>query len=218
MLFGCGPPLAFAARARNGRTLVRTVPSQNPLSFYAGSIVRGGDYVTVARTSLPGNYPSKMSADGIVVVKAGGDLSRQEVLAELYSRRLQLWTGDSSQYINNHAPIGVLLSLELVVGIEPTPLVLTSLFTDQDGDQVNAGALAGDLWPGATRLGLVVSGAPTALGSGSFQVLGSDIANSIGTAQVNWTVLPAPPPPPAAGGLTEHIRVKSVIGGSLIGN
>lgn len=216
--FGSSPPRAFAARARNGRALVLTRPSQNPLSIYAGSVVRGGDYVSVSKRTTPGNYVAVMSADGILLEHAGGDRTRQEVMAELYSRRLQMWTGDSNQFVNNHAPVGVLLSLTLVVGIEPTPLSLVSLFTDIDGDDVSPGAIAGDLWPGAVRIGLQISGAPTAIGTGSFQVLGSDIADSIGTAQVNWTVLAAPPPPPAAGGLTEYIRVKTSIGGSLTGN
>lgn len=218
MFFGSGPPRAFAARARNGRTLVRAVPSQNALSFYSGTIVRAQDYVSVEVASFPGNYIVKMSADGIIRIQAHGDRTRQLVHAELYSRRLQMWTGDSNQYINNHAPVGVLLSLQLVVGVEPDPLLLGSLFTDADGDGVDPGAIAGDLWPGATRIGGQVVGAPTDIGSGSFQVAGFDVALAAGTAQVNWTVFAAPPPPPAAGGLTEFIRVKSSIGGALTGN
>jgi hypothetical protein len=218
MLFGYGPPRAFAARARNGRALVRTVASVDPFSIYVGSIVRDGDYVSVEKATSPGGYLVKLGANGIAVVQAHGDRTQQLFHAEAYSRRLQMWTGDSSQYINNHAPVGTLLALELVIGVTPAPLFLSSLFTDQDGDTVKVGAISGDLWPGATRAGLQVTGAPTEIGSGSFQVLGSDDAQSVGTAQVNWTVLAAPPPPPAAGGLTEHIRVKSAVGGSLIGN
>jgi predicted RecA/RadA family phage recombinase len=218
MFFGSGPPRAFAARARNGRALVRAVASVDPFSIYSGSIVRSGDYISVERTATPGGYALTLGANGIAVAKAHSNTTQQRFHAEQYSRRLQMWTGDSTQYINNHAPVGILLALELVVGVEPTPLFLTSLFTDIDGDTVAVGALAGDIWPGGSRLGLAVSGAPTDVGSGSFQVLGSDDAGSLGTAQVNWTVLAAPPPPPAAGGLTEYVRVKTSIGGSLTGN
>lgn len=218
MLFGFGPPLSFAARARNGRALVRAAPSQNPNSVYAGSVVRGGDYVSVSRASFPGGYPVAMSSDGLLVVRAGGATTRQLVLAELYSRRLQLWTGDSNQYINNHRPVGNLLSLELVVGVAPDPLLLASLFADADGDLVVPTAVSGDLWPGAVQVAYQISGAPTDVGSGFFQVSAVDPPGDIGVAQVNWTVFAAPPPPPAAGGHVDRIRVKSHIGGALTGN
>jgi predicted RecA/RadA family phage recombinase len=218
MLFGYGPPRMFAARNRNGRALVLTVPSTDPQSFYDGSVVRGGDYVSVGRTSMPGGYEVDMAADGIAVIKAGNDRTRQTVQAELYSRRLQLWTGDSTQFVNNNAPVGILQTLNLTLGVTMQPLFVLELFDDADGDVLTFDTIDGDLPPGTLYANGAVQGTPSDLGSGTFRIIANDPALAFGIAQVDWIVSPAPPPPPKPSSLMEYIRTKTAIGGSLTGN
>lgn len=213
-MFGPGPPLGFAARCKEGRALVKCVPSVDPFSFYIGAIVDGGDYVVTERTTTPGGYPATMAANGIVDVRAGGDMTRQLLHAELYSRRLQMWTGDSIQYINNHLPVGTLTTLELVVGVAMDALNLVALFTDVDHDPLDLLPILGTLPPGTSITGGVLTGVPSAVGSGFFQVVARDPPGDFGTAQVNWTITAAPVTI-TAGGLTEEVRVKTHVNGAL---
>lgn len=218
LLFGFGPPRAFGARARNGRNLVKaaSVDSPDPRSFFYGSVVRGGDYVTVGKTSIPDNYVATMDSAGIVTLVAHGDKSRQEVDAELYSRRLQMWTGDSRQFLNNHAPTGTLTTLSLTIGVPMLPLVALTLFTDIDNDDLTLEGVTGTQIPGTQYQNGFISGTPNALGSGSLTFLARDPGNLVGSARVNWTVSPSAAAR-TAGSLHEETRLKSLIGGALVG-
>lgn len=213
-MFGPGSPLQFSARAREGRALVKCVPNTNPFSFFAGAVVHGGDFVVYEKTTTPGNYPDTMAQNGIVDVKAGGDLTRQLIHAELYSRRLQMWTGDSAQYINNAPPVGLLTTLDLVVGVPMTPLDLLSLFLDANQDPLELVLISGDLPPGTGVTGTVLSGTPTDAGNGSFQLVARDPPGDLATTQVNWNVTTTPVAV-TAGSLTEEVRVKSHVNGAL---
>jgi len=213
--FGTHQPLKFAARARNGRLLVRAVSSIDPNSTWSGGIVRGGDYVTYTPTSDPSGYSVKLTADGFADIASSFDTSRQMYLAENYSRRLQMWTGDAEQYVNNHAPVGTLFDLQLAALVPMQPIVLLQLFTDFEFDYLVLVAIGGAFPPGTSVDGNVLSGIPSNLaGSGAFEVTARDVAGDVGYAQVNWTVHAIPID---AGSATEEQRLKTRVHGALTG-
>ena len=215
-LLGYGAPLRFPARARSGGVLTRATASSDPNSIYAGAVVRSGDYTLRDRTSIPSEYPVDMGADGILIIHAHGDLTRQLVLAELYSRRLQQWTGPAGQYVNNKPPIGRLTNLLLTQDQPMVPLNLVTLFTEVENDPLTITLVSGDLPPDTGILASVLSGTPHSVGNGTFQVLAHDPAGEFGTAQVNWTVS-LPVSAVEAGALMEETRLKTRVNGALVG-
>jgi hypothetical protein len=214
--FGTQHPLRFPARCRaEGRVLLKAVASSSPDSIWVRGIVRGGDYVSYTTATSPDGYPVKLTADGFADITAGFSTARQLYLAESYSRKLQMWTGDAEHYINNHAPVGHLLNLQLTALTPMTPVAFSSLFTDFEGDTLTILAVSGPKPAGTTTDNGVFQGTPKNIAaSGVLQILVRDVARDTGTAQINWTVIIVPID---AGALTEEQRLKTKVGGALTG-
>jgi hypothetical protein len=216
-LFGPSTPLRWFGRARSGRAKVFVIndSAPDPDSFYSGSIVRSGDFIDVERLSEPGNYPAVMAANGLAIIHAHGDLTRQLLHAESYVRRLLMWTGDSGQYINNRPPVGTLSTLELILNVTPPQFDALSRFSDANGDILTIKSITGDIPPGMQFNGQFLVGTPSELSAGTFFITVADPPGDFALSQVDWTITTAPIVIDA-GALTESVRVKTNVGGALV--
>jgi hypothetical protein len=124
-----------------------------------------------------------------------------------------MWTGDTAQYINNHAPVGLLLSLTLTSGVRMQPLNLLAQFNDFEGDTLKLESITGTSPPGTAIANGVLFGTPTGPSSaGSFALTVSDLAGDRGVAQINWTIAGVDV---EAGSATEEQRLKTRVNGAL---
>jgi hypothetical protein len=217
-LMGPCTPNGWYGRARTGRAKVFVLNDQVPPddSFYTGSVIHSGDFVDVVRRSFPGNYVVTMAANGVAVIQAHGDLNRQLVNAESYVRRLQMWTGDSGQYVNNRPPVGTQTVLNLIKGVTPAPFDILHLFSDSNGDTLTIKAITGNPPTGMVFNGRFLIGTPSDVGTGSFFVTATDPPGDFAISQVDWTITLAAVVIDA-GSLTESVRVKTNVGGALVG-
>lgn len=215
-LFGSSSLPRFTRYARAGRNLLITAPSGGVFSFWAGANppVLSNDWAAAQKTTTPGDYSITVDADGIATVSTD-DTSRQSVKVDYYSRRKLRWLNDATQYVNNQAPVGTPQTFSFVAGVNAGSRDLKSAFTDAEGDALTVVFSFGTIPAGMQIVGSLFFGTPTLISDGSFVMTATDITGDASTAQITWHVTSASVGTP--GDLLNEVRLKSLIGGTLIG-
>ncbi len=213
-LFGVTPLLRLSAYARTTRVMIIATPSANSQSIWNGANppVLDADYVEYEPLSN-GGHAVTVSSDGIAVIQTAGDTSRQQFIANHFSRYVLDFTGDAIQYVNNSIPGASTQNLTLVVGTAFS-IDFLSAVANTENDALIFEIVSGGLPTGAIFSVSVLSVVPIMSESGSFDLSVSDgLDSSLFT--VNWIVNPSSTGT-VAGPLVDGTRVKSHTGGALV--
>lgn len=172
-------------------SVYNTTPPAGSVSVITGSDAVFGDVVGYVTTSTPSSYVVTLDNSEVPTIVAGGDSSRQLFDVDLYRFVLRKWTGNVTEAINDQAPATDFAfgSYHLTKDVAIISVDFGSHFTDFEADTITY-STTGTLPPGTTVNATtgVWSGTPTAIGTDTFYVVGTDPYGSSDSTQVDWRV------------------------------
>jgi uncharacterized protein (TIGR02217 family) len=184
--------------------------------FNAVPAVATGDEAMVSSVDAPPGYAMSLLTNGIPVIIAGGDGSRQSFTVDLYDYSQLSWGGAQTDWVNNTAPVALnplgFVVLNCPIGVTITPLVLSNYVTDVNGDNFPAGTMAFSISPNAldpfpswaTLSGQTITGTPNANGSNDVMFRATDIAGDILDFDITFNVGPVANAPTLVGTISNQ--------------
>lgn len=151
-----------------------------------------GDVMVGPQTTTPGGYSVTLGDDGVLIIDAGGDSSRQLVSLDIYDSSLASFYGAATFPINDQAPVAAPLGNTVVLNynVAMTTFDLAAQFTDAELDTLTYAVTSGSE-PSGTSVDSAGqwTGTPDTVSTGSFVLTATDPYGVAGTLSVDWAVL-----------------------------